>query len=94
MASTVWKGFITFGLISIPVRLLRAARPERVKLRQLERREKRAPAKKGYEYAKGDFVTIDKEELKAIEAKTTPPSTSSCRYSLCAWLKKNVRAAR
>ena len=71
MASTVWKGFVTFGLISIPVRLLRAARPERVKLRQLERREKRPPAKKGYEYAKGDFVTIDKEELKAIEAKTT-----------------------
>jgi DNA end-binding protein Ku len=71
MASTVWKGFVTFGLISIPVRLFRAARPERVKLRQLEPREKRPPAKKGYEYAKGDFVTIEKEELKAIEAKTT-----------------------
>lgn len=37
MAATVWKGFITFGLISIPVRLFRAARPERVSLRRLYR---------------------------------------------------------
>jgi DNA end-binding protein Ku len=39
MASTVWRGFITFGLISIPVRLFRAARPERVSLRRLYRAE-------------------------------------------------------
>lgn len=37
MASTVWKGNLTFGLVSIPVRLLRAARAERVSLRQLHR---------------------------------------------------------
>ena len=37
MASTVWRGYITFGLISIPVRLFRAARSERVKLKQLYR---------------------------------------------------------
>src|SRR5579862_5126100 len=30
MAATVWKGYITFGLISIPVRLFAAARSERV----------------------------------------------------------------
>ncbi|HYK61382.1 MAG TPA: Ku protein [Bryobacteraceae bacterium] len=35
MASSVWRGYITFGLISIPVRLFRAARPERVKLREV-----------------------------------------------------------
>ena len=39
MASTVWRGYITFGLISIPVRLFRAARPERVGLRRLYRSE-------------------------------------------------------
>ena len=43
MASTVWRGYITFGLISIPVRLFRAARPERVGLRRLYRAE---PAEK------------------------------------------------
>jgi DNA end-binding protein Ku len=39
MASTVWRGYITFGLISIPVRLFRAARAERVSFRRLYRRQ-------------------------------------------------------
>ena len=30
MAATVWKGHLTFGLISIPVRLFSAARSERL----------------------------------------------------------------
>jgi DNA end-binding protein Ku len=37
MASSVWKGQISFGLVTIPVRLLRAARSERVPLRELYR---------------------------------------------------------
>lgn len=39
MASTVWRGYISFGLISIPVRLFRAARAERVGLRRMYRAE-------------------------------------------------------
>src|SRR5262245_44151388 len=35
MPATVWKGHLTFGLISIPVKLYRAARPEKVSFRQL-----------------------------------------------------------
>ncbi|MBC8165281.1 MAG: Ku protein [Bryobacteraceae bacterium] len=35
MASTIWKGYITFGLISIPVRLFAAARTERVSFNQI-----------------------------------------------------------
>jgi DNA end-binding protein Ku len=35
MASTVWKGYITFGLISVPVRLFVAARGERVSFNQI-----------------------------------------------------------
>jgi DNA end-binding protein Ku len=35
MASTVWKGYITFGLITIPVRLFAAARTERVSFNQI-----------------------------------------------------------
>ncbi len=45
MASTVWRGFITFGLVSVPVRLFRAARAERVSLRRLYRAE---PAASSY----------------------------------------------
>ncbi len=37
MASTVWKGHLTFGLISIPVRLYTAARGERVSFNQLHK---------------------------------------------------------
>lgn len=35
MASTVWKGFISFGLITIPIRLFAAARTERVSFNQI-----------------------------------------------------------
>jgi DNA end-binding protein Ku len=35
MATSVWKGHITFGLISIPIRLFSAARSERVSFNQL-----------------------------------------------------------
>jgi DNA end-binding protein Ku len=43
MAASVWKGYITFGLITIPVRLIRAARSERVPLRELYRTNEPAP---------------------------------------------------
>jgi len=35
MASSVWKGMISFGLVSIAVRLYAAARPARVNLHQI-----------------------------------------------------------
>jgi DNA end-binding protein Ku len=35
MATTVWKGYLTFGLISIPVRMFAASRGERVSFNQL-----------------------------------------------------------
>ncbi|HET8922124.1 MAG TPA: Ku protein [Candidatus Acidoferrum sp.] len=35
MATTVWKGHLTFGLISIPVRMTAAARSERISFNQL-----------------------------------------------------------
>ena len=37
MAATVWKGHLSFGLVSIPVRLFRAARAEKIGFRQLHR---------------------------------------------------------
>lgn len=37
MASTVWKGYVTFGLISIPIRLFAAARTERVSFHQIHK---------------------------------------------------------
>ncbi|MGA8869930.1 MAG: Ku protein, partial [Candidatus Acidiferrales bacterium] len=38
MAAAAWKGFISFGLITIPVRLYAAARRSRYELHQLHRK--------------------------------------------------------
>ena len=37
MASTVWKGYISFGLITIPIKLFAAARTERVSFNQIHK---------------------------------------------------------
>src|SRR5258707_3378610 len=37
MATSVWNGAISFGLLSIPTRLYAAARPERIKLHQIHK---------------------------------------------------------
>src|SRR5262245_51346864 len=39
MPSSVWKGFLSFGLVSFPVRLLTAARPEAVHFHMLHRKD-------------------------------------------------------
>jgi DNA end-binding protein Ku len=37
MASTVWKGYVSFGLISVPIRLFVAAREEHVSFNQIHK---------------------------------------------------------
>src|SRR5437763_6288997 len=39
MAASVWRGRITFGLVSIPVRLVKAARRERTRFRRVQRQQ-------------------------------------------------------
>jgi DNA end-binding protein Ku len=39
MASTVWKGHLTFGLVSLPVRLYSAARSESISFNQLHKHD-------------------------------------------------------
>ena len=39
MAATVWKGYISFGLVSFPVRLFAAARPETVHFHMLHKKD-------------------------------------------------------
>src|ERR1043165_8496965 len=43
MPSIVWKGHLTFGLVSVPFKLFRAARRERVSLHYLHRPESAEP---------------------------------------------------
>jgi DNA end-binding protein Ku len=83
MATPVWKGALSFGLLSIPIRLYTAARSERTSLHQLHgkchtrlrqplycptcnRIVDRSEVVKGYEYEKGKYVLVDKEDIKKI----------------------------
>ncbi|MFL6416585.1 MAG: Ku protein [Bryobacteraceae bacterium] len=82
MASTVWRGFISFGLVSVPVRLFRAARAERVSLRRLYRAE--APARPLAELAEeaeeeeAPSPTKGRKRFEPVMA--TPPPTP--RFSM------------
>ena len=87
MPGTVWKGYISFGLVSFPVRLFSAARAEAVHFHMLHRKDLsrvkevwycaeedkpigRPEIVKGYEAGKGEFVTVEDEELKKIAPAT------------------------
>jgi DNA end-binding protein Ku len=87
MASSVWKGHLTFGLVSFPVTLSAAARAETISFNQLHKKDgsrikevtycraEDAPIPKeeivkGYEYAKGQYVIIEAEEIKSVAPKT------------------------
>src|SRR5579863_8929674 len=37
MAATIWKGRLSFGLVSIPIKLSRAARAEKIHMHKLQR---------------------------------------------------------
>ena len=83
MPRAIWKGSISFGLVSIPVELHPAVRDHRPKFRMLHARDK-SPVRyervcqregkpvaweelvKGYEYEKGRFIVLTKEDLKAV----------------------------
>ena len=83
MAATVWKGYISFGMVSIPVRLYGGARGKTISFHLLHQKDNsrvhevmycdaenkpvtRAELIKGYEYKKGQYVTITAEEIKQV----------------------------
>ena len=82
MPRAIWKGSISFGLVTIPVEVHTGVRDHRPRFRLLHaddrspvtfervcQREGRAVAwedlVKGYEYEKGRFVVLTKEDFKA-----------------------------
>ncbi len=82
MPRAIWKGSISFGLVSIPVELHTAVRDHRPRFRMLHARDQ-SPVRyervcqrdgkpvawedlvKGYEYEKGQFVVLTKDDLKS-----------------------------
>src|SRR6266480_4651223 len=85
MASTVWKGHLSFGLVSIPVRLFRAARAEKISFRQLHRTARpqhpeAEPDMLPIEPPPRDIETIHEVERKVSQiAQPAPPSVAPIR---------------
>jgi DNA end-binding protein Ku len=61
MATSVWKGHIAFGLVSVPVKLCCAARGESVSFCQLRTTDLSRVGQK--QYAKADDAPITKDEI-------------------------------
>ena len=80
---SIASGTISFGLVSIPVKFYLACSSESVSFHMLTANRKRvkqtlreegtdrevgrSEVQKGYEYAKGEYVVLTAEELKALE---------------------------
>ena len=99
MPRPVWNGTISFGLVSVPVKLYSAASERPVRFNQLDRRDgarirqKRvnevtgeevdfSEVVKGYEIAKGTYVTVTDDELAAIAAEATHRLDLECFVDL------------
>lgn len=61
MASTVWKGHLAFGLVSVPVKLTCAARADGVSFNQLRASDHSRVGQR--QYAKADDKPISKDEI-------------------------------
>lgn len=82
-ARAIWTGIITFGMVSIPVKLYTGTENKDISFNQLHRdckgrikEQKFCPQcdrkieseelEKGYEYAKGNYVVITKDDLEKL----------------------------
>lgn len=87
MASSTWDGVLSFGLLTIPIRLFPAARSERTYLHQLHNKchtrlkqplfcptcnriVDRSEVIKGYEFEDGQYVLVEKDDIKKITPKS------------------------
>lgn len=85
--ASVWSGYLTFGLVTLPVRLFSGARGERISFHMLHDKDharlkqqmicsldgdvvERKDTVRGYEYAKGEYVVIPEDEIKAAAPPT------------------------
>jgi DNA end-binding protein Ku len=88
MPRAVSSAVLSFGLVSIPVKLFTSASAEGVKFSMITRAGNRVKQKwvdavtgeeiaqgdcnKGYEYSKDEFVVFTKDEVTALEAEKSP----------------------
>ena len=83
MPRAIWSGSISFGLVTIPIKLYNAVSRKTVRFNQLDERTgarikyqkvsaqdgEEVPAEhivRGFEFAKGQYVTISDDEIEAV----------------------------
>ncbi len=83
-AHAISSGTVSFGLVTVPVKLYAATRPQNISFNLLHEKDKsrlrqqyvcatcgeivdRQHMTRGYEYAKGQYVVLSNEELRALE---------------------------
>lgn len=86
-ARAIWTGIITFGMVSIPVKLYSATESKDISFNQLhaecksrikeqkfcptcDRKIESEEIEKGYEYAKGQYVIMSKDDMEKIPLPT------------------------
>ena len=75
MASTVWKGHLTFGLLSLPVKLYSAARSESVGFNQLHKHDNSRVKKVLYCQAEDKPISADVKSSRAMNTRKTNTSS-------------------
>jgi DNA end-binding protein Ku len=88
MAHAIWSGSISFGLVTIPVKLFTAVRSNDLRFNFLHKKDdgriynerhctvcgekvEYADLVRGYEYSKGEYVTVTDEDLKRVNVEAT-----------------------
>ena len=88
MAHAIWSGAITFGLVTIPVKLFTAVRANELRFNFLHKQDdgrifnerhctvcgekvEYADLVRGYEYEKGQYVTLADDDLKKVNPEAT-----------------------
>jgi DNA end-binding protein Ku len=88
MAHAIWSGSISFGLVTIPVKLFTAVRSNDLRFNFLHKKDdgrifnerhctvcgekvEYADLVRGYEYSKGEYVTVSDEDLKRVNVEAT-----------------------
>jgi hypothetical protein len=74
MPVTVWKGQLTFGLVSIPIRIVRAARQERIRFTQVYRPEPEVRDQARYDPRDEPVEEVSAEDIPAPTAQAEAPS--------------------
>lgn len=80
MASTVWKGYLTFGLVSIPVRLYAAARSKSIRFNELYRHSPSAAT----EASESDFTAAPSANVgpgESMQLTGSSPSGTAAEIS-------------